>query len=200
MTGRRMDLVNGGAAFPLPMNRSSARCSRARPRPSSSSSNPSLRQKIEHEDEGRGTRTNSLGRFMAPMGVLFWRSKLPMSLAPSPHPSPPRRGRGCPPGRVRGWFMGSRREQMFRGILPMNCARSRRRKEAENEPAWESASLRRRLRGSWSPYALKMAWRLPMNPSCENPCVTLRANACSVARRLECGNERSEVTALPWSV
>jgi len=27
---------------------------------------------------------------------------LPMNLTPSPHPSPPRRGRGCPPGRVRG--------------------------------------------------------------------------------------------------
>jgi uncharacterized protein len=38
----------------LSMNRSPAGCSRARPRPSSS--NPSLRQKIEHEDEGRGTR------------------------------------------------------------------------------------------------------------------------------------------------
>ena len=66
------------------MNRSSARCSRARPRPSSSSSNPSLRQKIEREDEGRGTRTNSLGRFMAPMRVQSWRLKLSTNLALSP--------------------------------------------------------------------------------------------------------------------
>jgi hypothetical protein len=45
-----------------------------------SSSNPSLRQKNEREDEGRGTRTNSLGRFMAPMRVQCWSSMLPMNL------------------------------------------------------------------------------------------------------------------------
>ena len=34
--------------------------------------------------------------------------------------------------------------------ISMNRARSRRRKKAENERAWKSASLRRRLQGIWA--------------------------------------------------
>jgi hypothetical protein len=145
--------------------------------------------------------------------------RLTMNLAPSPNPSPPRRGRGCPPGLLSGWFMGSSREQSARGMPTpsfspsdeerenasalveqsldgprtllktphptfghplhrsdagrgkgegyasvfhdavenevhggaplMSRARSRRRKEAEHERAWRSASLRRPLRASW---------------------------------------------------
>jgi hypothetical protein len=72
--------------------------------------------------------------------------------------------------------------------LFMSRARSRRRKEAETQRARKSASLRRRLQGSWSQCAPTMAWRLSMSLGRKYPGVTPRAEAFSVAERLECGS------------
>jgi hypothetical protein len=67
------------------------------------------------------TLTRHWGRFMAPMHVRSWRSKLPMN---QPTPVPSEKGRmagraqGCsPPGRGQAWVQGFKARNLVRGNL-----------------------------------------------------------------------------------